>query len=251
MRNKELNSTVALKVSGLRKSYNNFVAVDNLNLEVNKGEIFGLLGHNGAGKSTTIECILGSKKLDEGEVKVLGMNPVKDRKILFEKVGVQLQESNYQNKIKVKEVCEVTASLYSNPLDFNALLREFKLYEKKDSFVEELSGGEKQRLSVLLALIPNPSMLFLDELTTGLDPKARREIWNYLDNLKAKGVTIFITSHYMDEVEYLCDRICILKKGKVIFMDSPKNAILKSGKENLEEAYLFYTGEEVMNDEIL
>lgn len=242
---------IILKVSGLKKIYNNLTAVDGLCLEVKTGEIFGLLGHNGAGKSTTIEGILGTKKMDKGEISLLGMNPKKHRKKLFQEVGVQLQESNYQSKIKVKEICELTQSLYLKPLNFEELLKEFGLEEKKNNYVEELSGGQKQKLSVLLALLPNPKILFLDELTTGLDSKARRSIWSYLKNLKSKGVTIFITSHYMDEVEYLCDRICILKDGKEVITDTPKNVILKSEKRNLEEAYLFYTGEEELEYEVL
>lgn len=240
----ELESDVVLKVSALKKKYNNLIAVENLNLEIKKGEIFGLLGHNGAGKSTTIECILGTKRIDEGEVCLLGMNPLKDRKKVFEEIGVQLQESHYQNKIKVKEICEITQTLYENPMDYEHLLKDFNLYEKKNSYVHELSGGQKQKLSILLALIPNPSIVFLDELTTGLDSKSRREIWNYLKDLKNKGVTIFMTSHYMDEVEYLCDRICILKRGKVVISDTPSQVVFKSGRNNLEEAYLTYMGEE-------
>lgn len=249
MSKQELNDTVVLKVEGLKKLYNDFVAVDDLSLEVKKGEIFGLLGHNGAGKSTTIECILGTKKINSGRISLLGMNPYKDRKKLFQKVGVQLQESNYQSKIKVREICEVTKALYLEPKDYEELLTEFGLYERRNNFVESLSGGEKQKLSVILALIPNPSIIFLDELTTGLDPKARREIWSYLEKLKHKGITIFLTSHYMEEVQYLCDRIAILKKGRVIISDTTENVILKSGCENLEEAYLSYIGEEKLCNE--
>jgi len=240
---------VVLQVINLTKSYGELVAIDSLNLKIVKGEIFGLLGHNGAGKSTAMECILGTKKFETGEVTLLGMNPIKDRKKVFERVGVQLQESNYLDKIKVKEICEMTNSLYTETLDYENLLKEFKLYDKRNSFVTELSGGQKQKLSVLIALIPNPEVVFLDELTTGLDTKARREIWSYLMKLKDSGTTIFLTSHYMDEVEYLCDRIAILKEGKVVICNSPKDVIKSSGKANLEEAYLFYTGEEELEYE--
>lgn len=246
-----LDDSIVLRVSGLSKVYKNQLAVDDLHLEVKRGEIFGLLGHNGAGKSTTIECILGTRKMDKGNVRLFGMDPIKDRKKLFQKVGVQLQESSYQNKIKVKELCQMTQILYSNPLDYRQLLKDFRLEEKSSSFVEELSGGQKQKLSVLLSLLPNPQIIFLDELTTGLDPKARREIWNYLEKLKESGVTIFLTSHYMDEVEYLCDRICILKQGKAVISDTPKSVIERSGRMSLEDAYLYYTGEEELEYEAI
>ncbi len=234
----------ALVVIGLKKSYGDTVAVNNLNLEVCKGEVFGLLGHNGAGKSTSIECILGVKKPDSGEIQLLGKNPVKDRKQLFEKVGVQFQQSNYQDRITVAEICEATHSLYKAPSDWKKLLQVFGLGELKRKTVSELSGGERQRLSVLLALVPNPELVFLDELTTGLDTKARRDAWRYLELLKSQGMTIFLTSHYMDEVEALCDRICILKKGSIIAMGKVRELIDKSPYDSLEDAYLWYTGEE-------
>lgn len=239
-----------LTVNRLRKSYGNFIAVDNLSFEVKKGEIFGLLGHNGAGKSTSIECILGVKASDGGDIKILGMNSVKDRKKLFEKVGVQFQESNYQTKIKVDEICKVTSSLYKNPVDWRELIGTFGLSGKGKSPVYDLSGGERQRLSVLLALIPKPELVFLDELTTGLDAKARRDIWKYLKMLKDNGLTIVLTSHYMDEVEALCDRIHILKKGKTVAEGSVSDVISGASCNNLEDAYLYYSGEEIENESI-
>ncbi len=240
----------ALTVKGLHKSYTNFKAVDDLCLEVKKGEFFGLLGHNGAGKSTSIECILGVKTPDSGEIRVLGMDPVKERKQLFEKVGVQFQETNYQTKIKVEEICKVTASLYKSPADWRALIATFGLTGKEKRGVYELSGGERQRLSVLLALIPRPELVFLDELTTGLDAKARRDVWKYLKMLKSDGLTIVLTSHYMDEVETLCDRIHILKKGKTVAEGTVTEVIQSASCENLEEAYLFYSGEEVEDENL-
>ncbi len=198
-----------IKVHNLYKSYGNVQVLEDVSLTVKKGEVFGLLGANGAGKSTTIECILGTKNFDDGQVSILGMNPKKERKRLFQKVGVQFQESNYQDKITVKELCEITEVLYKNPLDCNKLLEEFHLQDKVKNLVSELSGGEKQRLFIILALIPNPEVVFLDELTTGLDVKARRDVWKCLLNLKKQGLTIFLTSHFMDEVEVLCDKICI------------------------------------------
>jgi ABC-2 type transport system ATP-binding protein len=239
-----------IEVSGLTKAYGNTIAVNNLDLRIEKGEIFGLLGHNGAGKTTTIECILNTTKKDSGNITLLGLQLEEDRKRIFEQVGVQMQEAHFQDKIKVKEICENTSALYSNPFDYNHLLNEFSLYEKRTNYVSELSGGQRQKLSVLLALIPDPKLLFLDELTTGLDPKARREIWKYLELQKEKAKSILLTSHYMDEVQYLCDRICILKNGSPQITGTPKDVILKSGMQTLEEAYLFYTGEEVLYESI-
>lgn len=233
-----------IKVTNLSKSYASVKAVDHLNLSICRGEVFGLLGANGAGKSTTIECILGTKKQDSGTVSILGMDPQKERKKLFEKVGVQFQEVNYQEKIRVDELCEVTASLYQTATDYKSLLKQFGLSDKLKSHVSELSGGQKQRLFIVLALIPNPEVVFLDELTTGLDARARRDVWISLSDLKAKGLTILLTSHFMDEVEALCDKIMILKKGKSIFYGTVQEAIAASPHEKFEDAYLWYTDEE-------
>ncbi|MGE5317000.1 MAG: ABC transporter ATP-binding protein [Chloroflexota bacterium] len=241
--------TAVLEVENLSKSYGNVKAVDNVNISVEHGEFFGLLGANGAGKSTTIECILGTKAYEKGTVRVLGVDPQRRRKELFEKVGVQFQESNYQDKITVEELCEVTQALYKSAADYEQLLRQFGLIEKRKNLVSELSGGQKQRLFIILALIPNPELVFLDELTTGLDAKARRDVWNHLAKLKSKGLTIFLTSHYMDEVEALCDKISILKKGKIVFHGTVNEAIKSSPYDKLEDAYLWYTDEEVTTGE--
>jgi ABC-2 type transport system ATP-binding protein len=238
-----------IKVQNLYKSYGDVQVVKNVSLSVKKGEVFGLLGANGAGKSTTIECILGTKNFDGGQVSILGMNPQKERKQLFQKVGVQFQESSYQDKITVKELCEITEILYKNPLDYNKLLEEFNLKGKVKNLVSELSGGEKQRLFIILALIPNPEVVFLDELTTGLDVKARRDVWKCLLNLKKQGLTIFLTSHFMDEVEVLCDKICILKDGAIDFYGTVKEAVAMSPYEKLEDAYLWFVDEEELKDE--
>ncbi|NKI19721.1 ABC transporter ATP-binding protein [Paenibacillus dendritiformis] len=240
-----------IEVNQLRKSYAALNAVENIDFSVGQGEVFGLLGANGAGKSTTIECMLGTKKHDSGTISILGMDPQKDRKKLFERVGVQFQEAHYQDKITVAELCEVTQSLYKTSLDYTDLIQQFGLSEKLKSQVSELSGGQKQRLFIILALIPNPEVVFLDELTTGLDTKARREIWRALSDLKAKGLTILLTSHFMDEVEALCDKIMILKNGKSIFYGTVKEAIAASPYEKLEDAYLWHTdGEEEENESI-
>lgn len=233
----------AVTVKDLTKSYKGMIAVDHLSFEISKGEIFGLLGHNGAGKSTTIECILGTKAMDQGEVEVLGMNPRAQRKKLFEKVGVQFQQSNYQDKIRVGELCELTASLYKNTCDWKELLKVFDLEHFLKRPVTELSGGERQKLSVLQALIPNPDLVFLDELTTGLDSQARRDVWKHLSDLKNKGLTILLTSHYMDEVEALCDRVCILRKGRMVVMGTIKELLEQSPCNSFEESYLWYSNE--------
>ncbi|MDF2649343.1 MAG: transporter related protein [Paenibacillus sp.] len=238
-----------INVKNLSKSYANVKAVDQLNLSICRGEVFGLLGANGAGKSTAIECMLGTKKQDSGTVTILGMNPQKERKKLFEKVGVQFQEAHYQDKIRVVELCQVTESLYQTAADYTSLLKQFGLADKLKSQVSELSGGQKQRLFIVLALIPNPEVVFLDELTTGLDARARRDVWKSLSNFKAKGLTILLTSHFMDEVEALCDKIMILKKGKIIFYGTVKEAVAASPYEKLEEAYLWYTDEEGKENE--
>ena len=238
-----------IKVQNLYKSYGDIEVVKGVSLTVKKGDVFGLLGANGAGKSTTIECILGTKNFDQGHVSILGMNPQKERKQLFQKVGVQFQESNYQDKITVKELCEITEVLYKNPLDFNKLLEQFHLQDKVRNLVSELSGGEKQRLFIILALIPNPEVVFLDELTTGLDVKARRDVWKCLLNLKKQGLTIFLTSHFMDEVEVLCDKICILKNGVIDFYGTVEEAVTLSPYEKFEDAYLWFVDEEELDNE--
>lgn len=234
-----------IQVEGLCKSYGAVLAVEHLGFTVRRGEVFGLLGANGAGKSTAIECILGTKSYDSGAVSVLGMDPLKDRKRLFERVGVQFQEAKYQDKIKVSELCRMTRALYRNPADYQSLLQRFGLSDKTGRLVSELSGGERQRLFIVLALIPNPEVVFLDELTTGLDARARRDVWQCLCQLKAEGLTILLTSHFMDEVEALCDLLMIMKKGKTVFYGTVREAIASSPGETLEDAYLWYTDEEV------
>ena len=240
----------AIEVKNLTKTYGDKIAIDNLSFHVEKGNVFGLIGANGAGKSTTIECILGTKKLDAGEVSILGMNPIKERTNVYERVGVQFQESKYQDLVKVEELCEMTASVYQAPQNYEDLLTSFGIADKKKSFVKELSGGERQRLFIVLALIPNPELVFLDELTTGLDARARRDVWNILENLKKQGLSILLTSHYMDEIEALCDEILILKKGKTVFHGTVEEAKSESGKENFEDAYLWYTDEEDSHESI-
>lgn len=234
----------AIVVKDLTKKYGDHVAVDDLSFRVRKGEVFGLLGANGAGKSSTIECILGTRKKDHGEVSILEMNPIKERTKVFERVGVQFQESKYQEQIRVEELCENTASVYRKPQSYENLLTDFGIADKKKTLVKDLSGGERQRLFIVLALIPNPELVFLDELTTGLDARARRDVWNILLKLKKQGLSILLTSHYMDEVEALCDEILILKKGKTVFHGTVEEAKNQSEKSQFEDAYLWFTDEE-------
>lgn len=233
----------AILVEGLTKAYHGKTVVDHLSLSVPRGTVFGLLGPNGAGKSTTIECMLGTKKADGGTVRLLGEDPQKHRRTLFQRIGVQFQEGDYQPEIKVSELCRQTASLYRSPADWRALCQQFGTEDKAEASVKSLSGGERQRLFLVLALLPQPELVFLDELTTGLDAKARRSVWKTLANLKEQGRTIFLTSHFMDEVEALCDEVCILRKGAPVFRGTVAEAKARCGCARLEDAYLQLTEE--------
>lgn len=235
-----------IEVNDLTKSFHGRTVVDGISFCVRTGEVFGLLGHNGAGKSTTIDLLLGLKKPDKGTGTIFGMDPRSNRKAVFERVGVQLQSSNYQNNIRVDEICKQMSALYENPEDYHTLLQFFSLEKLEKSQVNKLSGGEKQRLSVALALLNKPEIVFLDELTTGLDTAARREVWRHLKELKSRGTTIFLTTHYMEEAESLCDRIFLMKDGKKVTEGTVKEVIANSPYDNLEEAYLWYMGEEVL-----
>ena len=234
----------AVSVRNLTKSFSGRRVVDDLSFDVQKGEVFALLGHNGAGKSTTIDLILGLKTPDGGSAKILGMDAAQNRKQVFERVGVQLQHTQYQTNITVEEACIEYASLYADPADYPKLLEQFGLGTLRKNFVSKLSGGELQKLSVVLALIGKPEIVFLDELTTGLDAVARREVWRTLKQLESQGLTIFLTTHYMEEAEALCDRVCIIKSGKKVAEGTIDEVIAVSGQNDLEDAYLFFMGEE-------
>ena len=234
----------AIFAEGLTKVYGGRTVVDHLDLSVKSGTVFGLLGANGAGKSTTIECLLGTKQADAGTVRLLGQDPRKKRRALFERIGVQFQAGDYQKEIRVSELCEETASLYRSPADWRKLCSQFGIGDKAGAAVKSLSGGERQRLFIVLALLPNPELVFLDELTTGLDARTRRDVWKTLEELKRQGLTIFLTSHFMDEVEALCDEICILKKGKAVFYGTVEDAKRTCGCDRLEDAYLMLSDEE-------
>ncbi|QSZ27198.1 ABC transporter ATP-binding protein [Aceticella autotrophica] len=209
-----------IEVKNLTKSYEGKKAVDDVSFNIEEGEIFGIIGPNGAGKTTILECIEGLRIPDSGYIRVLNFNPLKDRKKMYEYIGVQLQETTYPDRLKVWEICRLFSSFYNNPVPYNDLLRQFDLEEKKNSYISKLSGGQKQKLSIILALIPNPKIVFLDELTTGLDPQARRSMWGYIKELKEKGLTICLTTHYMEEAEYLCDRVAIINEGKIAAIDT-------------------------------
>jgi ABC-2 type transport system ATP-binding protein len=208
-------------VSGIRKVYGSTVAVDNVSFEVVEGEIFGLIGPNGAGKTTTMECIEGIRTPEHGSISVLGLDPFADVYALQNRIGVQLQEAQLQKRIKVWEVVDLWASLYRTSVDGPALLEQLGLAEKQNAWFMTLSGGQKQRLFIALALINDPEVVFLDELTTGLDPQARRAIWDLVRGIRDRGKTVFMTTHLMEEAERLCDRVAIIEHGRVIDLDTP------------------------------
>lgn len=210
-----------IKVNGLRKTYGDVVAVDDISFEVMEGEIFGIVGPNGAGKTTTIECLEGLRTPDGGDIQVLGLDPRKDAHYIKQNTGVQLQNSNLPERLKVWEALDLYSSFYKNPTDWRELLTQLGLDEKKNTPFGKLSGGQKQRLFVALALLPNPQLIFLDELTTGLDPQARHAIWDLIRDVRSKGKTIVLTTHFMEEAERLCDRVAIFDYGKIVALDTP------------------------------
>lgn len=233
----------SIEARGLSKSYGGIPAIEGVSFSVGKGRALGLLGPNGAGKSTTIECLLGTDAPDAGSALVLGLDPRKDRRALFSRVGVQFQDCDYQPEIKVGELCEETACLYPAPADWRAVCNDLGIGDKAPVLVKSLSGGQRQRLFIALALIPNPEVVFFDELTTGLDAAARRDVWHILKELRDGGMTMLLTSHFMDEVEAICDEICILKEGSVVFQGTVEGAKEATGHGDFEEAYLALTGE--------
>ena len=214
-------SNPVIRVQALRKTYGPTVAVDDVSFEVHEGEIFGLIGPNGAGKTTTMECVEGLRERDGGAVAVLGLDPGRDRRRLQERIGVQLQEAQLQKRITVREAVELWASLYRTAVDGGRLLEQLGLGDKRDAWFMTLSGGQKQRLLIALALINDPEVVFLDELTTGLDPQARRTIWELIRAVRARGKTVFLTTHLMEEAERLCDRVAIIDHGRLVDIGAP------------------------------
>jgi len=215
-----------IQVSAIRKTYGATVAVDEVSFEVDDGEIFGLIGPNGAGKTTTMECIEGLRTPDRGAISVLGLDPFKDVYKLQERIGVQLQQAQLQKRIKVWEAVDLWASLYRRKaIDGERLLEQLGLVDKRNAWFMTLSGGQKQRLFIALALINDPELVFLDELTTGLDPQARRAIWDLVRGIRERGKTVFLTTHLMEEAERLCDRVAIIEHGRIIDIDSPQTLV--------------------------
>jgi ABC-2 type transport system ATP-binding protein len=226
-----MNRVSVVQVSAIRKTYGQLVAVDEVSFDVREGEIFGLIGPNGAGKTTTMECVEGLRAPDRGEISVLGLNPVRDVYALQDRIGVQLQEAQLQKRIKVREAVGLWASLYKHPVDGDRLLEQLGLKDKRDAWFMTLSGGQKQRLFIALALINDPELVFLDELTTGLDPQARRAIWDLVRGIRARGKTVFLTTHLMEEAERLCDRVAIIDRGRIIDIGTPEELIRRHAPE--------------------
>lgn len=245
-----------LTVSNLQKSYNGKKVVNGISFEVKKGEIFGILGPNGAGKTTTLEMIEALRPIDGGTVAIDGVdvasNPYKIRAM----IGVQPQAPAFQDKTKLSELIEMFAAAYGEKVSPKKFLEDVNLLDKASSFVEDLSGGQKQRFSIAAALVHNPKVFFMDEPTTGLDPQARRHLWELVEEVRNRGISVILTTHYMDEAEVLCDRIAIMDNGNIIALDTPQNlikALLKRGftkkqhveQANLEDVFIEMTGKEL------
>ena len=216
-----------IEVSHLRKTYGSTVAVEDVSFEVYAGEIFGLIGPNGAGKTTTMECVEGIRRPDGGAMSILGLDPRRDAHALQNRIGVQLQQAQLQKRIRVWEAVDLWSSLYPRSVDGRVLLEQLGLTEKRNASFMSLSGGQKQRLFVALALINDPEVVFLDELTTGLDPQARRAIWDLVMGIRSRGKTVFLTTHLMEEAERLCDRVAIIEHGKLIELGAPAELVRK------------------------
>ncbi|MFC9970664.1 ABC transporter ATP-binding protein [Spirillospora sp. NPDC127200] len=219
----------ALEVRNLHKRYGRHVAVDDVSFTVEEGEIFGIIGPNGAGKTTTVESIAGLRTPDSGSISVLGLDPVRDRAEVRERLGVQLQESSFPDSIKVAEALGLYSSFYRDPVDWRELMELLGLTEQRNTRYKALSGGQKQRLSIALALVGDPKVAILDELTTGLDPQARRDTWSLIERVRDRGVTILLVTHFMDEAERLSDRIAVIDGGRVAAVDTPAGLIAQAG----------------------
>jgi ABC-2 type transport system ATP-binding protein len=222
----------AIQVNELCKFYGSVRAVDGIAFDVHQGEIFGMVGPNGAGKTTAIECVEGLRRPDAGSVQVLGLDPQRDSYELRERIGVQLQEAALPGRIKVWEAMDLFAAFYRRSVDWRPLLEQLGLSEKRNTAVARLSGGQKQRLFIALALLNDPDLVFLDELTTGLDPQARRVMWDMVRGIRERGKTVFLTTHFMEEAERLCDRVAIMDCGKIVALDTPESLIRSLAAES-------------------
>src|ERR1700678_1969 len=213
--------SAVIEVQHLHKTYGDTVAVEDVSFTVQEGEIFGILGPNGAGKTTTVECIEGLRAPDRGQISVLGLDPRRDRAELTQRLGVQLQDRQLPARLKVTEALELYSSFYSAPADWRTLMDGLGLADKASTRFDKLSGGQKQRLSIALALVGSPQVAVLDELTTGLDPQARRDTWELIEGVRSRGVTIVLVTHFMEEAERLCDRVALIDAGRVVVVDTP------------------------------
>ncbi len=223
--------TAIITVEKLRKTYGTTVAVDDISFEVAEGEIFGLLGPNGAGKTTTVECLQALRQPDSGIMNILGLDPRRDASALRRQIGSQLQESALPDRLKVWEALDLFASVTPEALDWQVLLEQWGLAEKRKSTFASLSGGQRQRLFIALAQVNNPRIVFLDEMTTGLDPAARRIAWDLIRSIRNRGATVVLVTHFMDEAEKLCDRLAIVDRGKIVAMDTPQGLITEYASE--------------------
>jgi ABC-2 type transport system ATP-binding protein len=237
-----------IEVNNLHKRYRGTVAVDDISFTVEKGEIFGILGPNGAGKTTTVECVEGLRRPDRGSVSVLGLDPRRDGPELRQRLGAQLQATQLPDRIRVGEALELYASFYRRPADWNQLLALLGLDGQRGIAFKKLSGGQKQRLSIALALVGNPEIAVLDELTTGLDPHARREVWRLIRDIRDRGVTVVLVTHFMEEAERLCDRVAVIDSGRVVVIDTPAGLVARAPVEpgianpTLDDAFVALTG---------
>jgi ABC-2 type transport system ATP-binding protein len=237
-----------IEVEHLHKRYRDAVAVEDVSLTVEPGEIFGIVGPNGAGKTTTVELIQGRRTPDRGRVPVLGLDPWRDRDELRQRVGAQLQQSDLYDKVRVGEALELFASFYRDPADPGRLLEQLGLTGKRSTSFDKLSGGQRQRLSIALALVGNPEVAILDELSTGLDPHARRDTWRLIEEVRASGVTVVLVSHYMEEIGRLCDRVAVLDAGRVVAIDTPERLTARVAADQrrdrltLDDVFLALTG---------
>jgi len=237
-----------IEVANLHKRYGEKVAVEDVGFSVDEGEIFGILGPNGAGKTTTVECVSGIRTADRGRLRVLGLDPVTDRTRLRRVLGIQLQEARLPDRIRVEEALRLYASFHESPADVGALLSMLDLTDRAGAQYRTLSGGQQQRLSIALALVGRPRVAVLDELTTGLDPRARRETWRLVERVRDSGVTVVLVTHFMDEAERLCDRVAVVDRARTAALDTPERLVARASRERgggratLEDAFVALTG---------